>query len=79
MVRGVTRALLLAAWCASTCDAHGFITTPVSRNTVVCDKLWPDYLKASKRRGDRYYVANESKRVAPVVTSATFSQRPPTQ
>ena len=46
MVRPVARSILLA-WCIGTCDAHGFITKPVSRNTVVCDKLWPDYLKVS--------------------------------
>ena len=40
----VTHAVLLASF-FGVCHPHGFITTPTSRNTLVCDKLWPDYLK----------------------------------
>ena len=39
-------ALLLAlSSCLQSVDAHGFMTTPKSRNIVVCDNIWPDYLK----------------------------------
>ena len=39
--------LLLVAGlaCCDVASGHGFITTPRARNTLVCDKLWPDYLK----------------------------------
>ena len=44
--------VLLAAVAVSIpgCDGHGFLTNPVSRNTLVCDKLWPDYLKVGGAR-----------------------------
>jgi hypothetical protein len=38
------RALVLAVG-LGVAHPHGFITTPKSRNTLVCDKIWPDYLK----------------------------------
>ena len=42
MLRSCT--LVVAASCLVACDAHGFMTNPKSRNSLVCDKLWPDYL-----------------------------------
>ena len=42
--RPMLRALVLAVG-LGVAHPHGFITTPKSRNTLVCDKIWPDYLK----------------------------------
>ena len=44
MARTMQAALLASSFVAVS-DAHGFITTPTSRNTLVCDSHWPDYLK----------------------------------
>ena len=45
MTARIVRAALLASSFVAVSDAHGFITTPTSRNTLVCDSHWPDYLK----------------------------------
>jgi hypothetical protein len=37
--------IFVVACLLTSCDAHGFLTKPTSRNILVCDKLWPDYLK----------------------------------
>jgi hypothetical protein len=37
--------VLVCALLAVCVGAHGFVTKPTSRNSVVCDKLWPDYQK----------------------------------